>query len=81
MMNYLGLIKQVVGVLVTTGVAVIVKNVVDYATPNNITTLKKVVIGIGCGVLAAMVCGVANTFVEGKIDELSEKYGVSDNTI
>jgi len=81
MMNYLGLIKQVVGVLVTAGVGAIVKNVVDYTTPDNITTLKKVGIGIGCAVLAMMVCDATNTFVEGKIDELSEKYGVSDNTI
>ena len=80
-MNYLGLIKQVVGVLVTAGVGVIVKNVVDYTTPDTITTLKKVGVSIGGVVLTMMVSDSANKFVEGKIDELSEKYVVNDKTI
>jgi len=80
-MNYLGLIKQVVGLLVTAGLGTIVKNVIDHTTPYTITTLKKVGVSIGGVVLTMMVSDAANKFVEGKIDELSEKYVVSDKTI
>ena len=79
-MNYLGLTKQIVGLVVSLGVGSIVKNAIEHTTPSTITTLKKVGVGVGGFVLSMMVSDAATKFADEKIDEMSKKYIVKDKT-
>lgn len=73
-MNYLGLIKQAVGLVVSLGVGAIVKNAIEHTTPGTVTAFKKVGISIGGIVLSMMVSDAATKFADGKIDEMSQKF-------
>lgn len=80
-MNYLGLIKQVVGLVVSLGVGAIVKNVIDHTTPYALTTLKKVGIGVGGVILSMMVSDEATKYTDRKISEMSEKFNGNDKAV
>jgi hypothetical protein len=74
-MDYLGLTKQVVGLVVSLGVGTIVKNAIEHTTPATISTLKKVGVGIGGFVISMMVSEVATKYTEQKIDEFAVRFG------
>lgn len=80
-MDYLGLAKQLFGLVVSLGTGAIVKNAIEHTTPSNISTLNKVGVCVGGLVLSMMVGDVATRYAGEKIDEVAEKFKVNDNAV
>lgn len=74
-MNILTLTKGLATTAASLGVGTVVGNVVTATTPEKVSTVQKVVIGIGGLALTSLVGEAVSRRTETKIDELSETFG------
>lgn len=71
-MKKLEMIKGAAGLVVSTGVGMIVMHAVKSTSPASMNFLKKVFVGVGTMVLSNMVATKATEHTEEKIDEVVE---------
>ncbi len=72
-MNPLNLLKAAVEIVVSVGVGAVVGNAIKASTPDSVTTLQKVMIGVGGFVLSGMVGDMATKYTSETIDDTVEK--------
>lgn len=72
-MNPLSLIKSVSEIVVSIGVGAVVGNAIKASTPSTVTTLQKVMIGVGGFVLSGMVGDMATKYTSDSIDGTVDK--------
>jgi len=66
------IIKTATGMLVSTGVGMIVKNAVKATTPEDLKRSKKILIAVGGFALAGMASSASVDYLEGQIDKVNE---------
>jgi hypothetical protein len=69
--NYLDAAKLVSKLVVSTGVAAVVGNVVKSTTPADAKLHKKICILVGTAVISNLVTGIATKNVDSKIDDVA----------
>lgn len=73
-MNPIGIVKAVSGIVVSLGVGAVVGNIIRTTTPTDINTLQKVVAGVGAAVVGMVVADAAAKQIDGQIDQIGNLF-------